>query len=212
MRTVAISIRSQVFINLVGRTEKVLSAHGGEVVLVYEAFHNPDQLFKDIVIDTPWRQEEITVFGRKYPMPRQTYWMGDVPYSYSGLINLSEGTSEPVASVWRQVEELCQTTFNGVLLNLYRDGRDSMGWHADDEKSLGPQPIIASVNLGAARRLRFKPRSKILSESVSVDLPHGSVLIMRGNTQRNWLHCVPKTAKVVGPRVNLTFRWVNVER
>lgn len=97
---------------------------GGDVILVHEAFQSPDELFEDIVIGTPWRQEEITVFGRKYPMPRQTYWMGDVPYSYSGLTNLPEGTSQPVASVWRQVEELCQTTFNGVLLNLYRDGRD----------------------------------------------------------------------------------------
>jgi alkylated DNA repair dioxygenase AlkB len=189
----------------------VVSAHGGDVVLVHDAFHAPDQLFEDIVSDTPWRQEEITVFGRKHPMPRQTYWMGDVPYSYSGLTNPPESVSDPVDKVWHQVESLCQTTFNGVLLNLYRDGRDSMGWHADDEKSLGSQPIIASVNLGAERRLRFKRRSKMPGESVPVDLPHGSVLVMRGDTQRNWLHCVPKTAKVVGPRVNLTFRLVDLE-
>lgn len=189
----------------------MLSAHGGDVVLVHDAFQAPDLLFENIVTDTPWRQEEITVFGRKHPMPRQTYWMGDVSYSYSGLINPPEGISDPVAKVWRQVESLCQTAFNGVLLNLYRNGRDSMGWHADDEKSLGPQPIIASVNLGAERRLRFKRRSKTPGDSIPVDLPHGSVLVMRGDTQRNWLHCVPKTAKVVGPRVNLTFRLVDLE-
>lgn len=196
---------------MVGRIETVLCEHGGDVVLVHDAFQTPDQLFEDIVTDTPWRQEEITVFGRTYPMPRQTYWMGDVAYSYSGLTNPPEGTSDSVAEVWHQVEDLCQTTFNGVLLNLYRDGRDSMGWHADDEKSLGPHPIIASVNLGAVRRLRFKRRLKMPGESIPVDLPHGSVLMMRGDTQRNWLHCVPKTAKVVGPRVNLTFRLVDVK-
>ena len=94
----------------------MVSAHGGDVVLVHDAFHAPDQLFEDIVSDTPWRQEEITVFGRKHPMPRQTYWMGEVPYSYSGLTNPPEGVSDPVAKVWHHVERLCQTTFNGVLL------------------------------------------------------------------------------------------------
>ncbi len=195
-----------------GRTETILNAHGGDVVLVHEAFQNPDQLFDDIVTSTSWRQEEITVFGRKYPMPRQTYWMGDVAYAYSGLANPPATVSDPVARAWHQVEEMCQTTYNGVLLNLYRDGRDSMGWHADDEKSLGPQPVIASANLGAVRRLRFKPRSKLPGESVSIDLPHGSLLVMRGDTQSNWLHCVPKTAKVVGPRINLTFRHINVDK
>lgn len=194
---------------MVGRTETVLGAHGGDVALIHEAFQNPDQLFDDIVASTPWRQEEITVFGRKYPMPRQTYWMGDVAYSYSGLNNPPARISDPVEDAWQQVEKLCQTTFNGVLLNLYRDGRDSMGWHADDEKTLGPHPIIASANLGAVRRLRFKPRSKGPGESVFVDLPHGSVLVMRGNTQSNWLHCVPKTSKPVGPRINLTFRKIS---
>lgn len=181
------------------------------MTLVHEAFEDADRLFHDIVNSTKWRQEEIRVFGRKYPMPRQTFWMGDIPYSYSGLTNFPEKVSGPVRDIWSRVEELCETSFNGVLLNHYRDGQDSMGWHADDEKSLGSQPVIASVNLGAKRRLRFKPRSKNLSESVSVDLPHGSVLVMKKDTQTNWLHCIPKTAKDVGPRVNLTFRWVNAE-
>jgi len=196
---------------LTARIEEVLSSLGGDVVLVHEVFEDPDELFEDTLKTTNWRQEEIRVFGRKYQMPRQTYWMGDVPYSYSGLTNMPEKVSDPVREIWSCVEGLCETTFNGVLLNLYRNGQDSMGWHADDEKSLGPQPVIASVNLGATRRLRFKPRSKDVSASVSVDLPHGSVLVMKGDTQSNWLHCVPKTAKDVGPRLNLTFRRIKME-
>ncbi len=189
-----------------------LDLPGGDAFLICDVFEKPDQLFDEIVSGTDWRQEEITVFGRKYPMPRQTYWMGDVGYSYSGLRNYPQPLSQPVMQIRDTVQSLCETTFNGVLLNLYRNGRDSMGWHADDEASLGTQPVIASVNLGAARRLRFKPKPHADGAPFSMDLPHGSVLVMRGDTQKNWLHCVPKSAKTLAPRLNLTFRRINAEK
>ena len=94
--------------------------------------------------------------------------------------------------------------FNSVLINLYRDGRDSVSWHADDEPVLGRNPVIASISLGAVRRFRFRHRAS--GETVSVDLPHGSCLVMRAETQHHWVHMLPKTARPVGPRINLTFR------
>jgi alkylated DNA repair dioxygenase AlkB len=106
------------------------------------------------------------------------------------------------------VEQATAHRFNSVLLNLYRNGRDSMGWHADDEPELGPAPAIASVSLGALRRFRLRPRAGLVHAPLSLDLPHGSLLLMRGPTQQHWQHALPKTARPVGPRLNLTFRWV----
>ncbi|MEE8538503.1 MAG: alpha-ketoglutarate-dependent dioxygenase AlkB, partial [Woeseiaceae bacterium] len=103
------------------------------------------------------------------------------------------------------VEDLAELSFNGVLLNLYRDGQDSVGWHADNEPGLGPEPVIASLSLGAARRFQLKHRTD-RTRRVALDLPHGSCLIMRGKTQQCWLHQLPKTYTKVGLRINLTFR------
>lgn len=174
---------------------------------LYEAaLDNADALFQRLHDETPWRHESIKFFGRSQAMPRLTCWMGDAAYAYSGLVNTPSPWSAPVAEVRSVVERLAGVRFNGVLLNLYRHGGDSMGWHADDEASLGPHPVIASVNLGAVRRFRFKPKPHLRAESVGFDLPSASVLLMQGDTQRNWLHAVPKTARPVGPRINLTFR------
>jgi alkylated DNA repair dioxygenase AlkB len=106
------------------------------------------------------------------------------------------------------VEQIAGQRFNSVLLNLYRDGRDGMGWHSDDEPELGPDPVIASVSLGATRRFRMRHR-KQRGETMGIDLEHGSVLLMRGPTQHRWLHAVPKTTRPVGERINLTFRLVS---
>ena len=179
---------------------------GGDALLFEDAIADMDNAFDAILSGTPWRQESIRLFGRTHPMPRLTCWMGDAAYTYSGLRNEPAPWSAPVATLRGTVEALADTPFNGVLLNLYRQGRDSMGWHADDEASLGPEPVIASVSLGAIRRMRFKSKSPLGPAPVSIDLPHGSVLVMRGGTQRHWLHAVPRTARDVGPRVNLTFR------
>ena len=111
-----------------------------------------------------------------------------------------------------RVSAACESHFNSVLVNLYRDGDDSMGWHADDEPELGPRPVIASLSLGATRRFRMQPRRggrdvrRALSHAI--DLTHGSLLVMAGDTQRDWRHAVPRTRSTVGPRINLTFRYV----
>lgn len=168
----------------------------------------PDRYLADLMGSVPWRQESIRLFGRAQPMPRLTCWMGDAAYTYSGLTNAPAPWHPAVAKLRDLAARLAGTPFNGVLLNLYRDGRDSMGWHADDEPELGPAPMIASLNLGAARRMRFKPKRPDGGAPFSVTLGHGSVLLMQPAVQTHWLHAIPKTARPVGPRINLTFRRV----
>lgn len=165
----------------------------------------------------PWQQQPIRLFGREVLQPRLTAWYGDAgaAYSYSGL-HLEPLPWLPALSELRQrVEQVAGCQFNSVLLNLYRSGQDSMGYHADDEPELGPEPVIASVTLGATRTFRLKPRpaafpgASPLPVPLSIPLTSGSLLVMRGPTQRNWLHALPKTARPVGPRLNLTFRRVS---
>ena len=157
-----------------------------------------------------WEQRTIQLFGQAFPQPRLTAWYGDpqARYTYSGL------TWEPcpwlpaLAELRQRLEAATATRYNSVLLNLYRDGRDSMGWHADDEPELGPAPAIASLSLGALRRFRLRPRPGLSHDPLGIDLPPGRLLLMRGPTQQHWQHALPKTARPVGPRLNLTFRWV----
>lgn len=185
-----------------------LDLAGGDVVLIEGVFEDADRLFSVLMDELAWSQENITVYGRPYKMPRLTSWMGDVPYRYSGLTHPPVPWSGSLVTIRHVVEELCGVNFNGVLGNLYRDGQDSMGWHADDETSLGHRPVIASVNLGETRTLRFKPKPHWQGSAVGISLPSGSVLVMQGDTQANWLHAVPKSARPLGPRINLTFRHV----
>jgi alkylated DNA repair dioxygenase AlkB len=156
-----------------------------------------------------WRAEEIVMFGRHVPVPRRVAWHGDpgARYTYSGTPHLPEPWTPALACIRDRVQELTGARFNAVLLNLYRDGRDGMGWHADDEPELGPDPVIASVSLGATRRfcLRHRRRRDL---RVVLPLAHGSLLLMSGATQRHWVHALPKTTAPVGERINLTFRQV----
>ena len=122
--------------------------------------------------------------------------------------NLGARTMDKSAlKIKTHVEALSKAKFNGVLLNLYRTGQDSMGWHSDDEIELGKLPKIASLSLGAERKFLLRPRNKS-AKSYSIPLPHNSLLIMAGETQENWQHSIPKTTKAVGHRINLTFRWI----
>ncbi len=182
---------------------------GADIALHHHAIKDADRLFDELLAETPWQQQEIIVFNRKMPMPRLTCWMGEAAYTYSNLRNEPGPWTAPVIEIRDQMTALTGQEFNGVLLNLYRDGQDSMGWHADDEASLGREPLIPSVNLGATRRMRFKPRKNGPGAAFGFDLPHSSVLMMSGQTQENWLHTITKTAKPVGPRINLTFRTVS---
>ena len=164
----------------------------------------------ELTTEAAWEQRSIRLFGQEFPQPRLTAWHGDAEarYTYSGLTWEPRPWTAALQVLRRRVEAATRTTFNSVLLNLYRDGRDSMGWHADDEPELGPAPAIASVSLGAPRRFRLRPRAGLGHAPLSLDLPHGSLLLMRGPTQQHWQHALPKTARPVGPRLNLTFRWV----
>ncbi|WP_426489966.1 alpha-ketoglutarate-dependent dioxygenase AlkB family protein [Hymenobacter sp. 102] len=174
-------------------------------------------LFTILTDQVEWQQQPIRLFGREVLQPRLTAWYGDAgaAYAYSGLRLEPLPWLPELAMLRQRVEQATEARFNSVLLNLYRTGQDSMGYHADDEPELGLEPVIASVTLGATRTFRLKPRpvafpvSARLPEPVSLPLTSGSLLVMQGPTQRNWLHALPKTARPVGPRLNLTFRWVS---
>lgn len=178
----------------------------GEAYLIPGALPqaDADAAFADLLETLDWRQEEATLFGRKIQVPRLTAWYGEHGYSYSGIHHRPAALTPGLSSLKSTIESLVGTRFNVVLINLYRDGRDSMGWHSDDEAVLGPEPEIASLSLGARRRFHLKHRT--LGKRIGLDLDHGSCLVMRGRCQACWQHQVPKTKKQVGPRINLTFR------
>lgn len=150
------------------------------------------------------------MFGRTLLQPRLQVWMGDAnaTYRYSGTDFLPAPWDPMIKTLARRLTERCDSPFNSVLCNLYQHGQHGMGWHADDEPELGPEPVIASVSLGEARRFVMRPRDKKDSTRHEWLLGHGALLVMRGSTQRHWLHGIPKTRRLTGPRVNLTFRLI----
>jgi alkylated DNA repair dioxygenase AlkB len=162
------------------------------------------RLFEQLMAVTEWRHEIATVMGRRVPIPRLTAWHGAAGYVYSGIRMTPAPWNPPLLEIKAVVEACAGQAFNSVLLNLYRDGRDSVSWHADNEPGLGRNPVIASVSLGGVRRFQMKHRAR--DERLALDLPSGSCLVMAGATQHHWLHQVPKTGRPVGPRINLTFR------
>lgn len=168
-----------------------------------------DVYFERLMQEVNWQQDCIKMFGRELPMPRLTAWYGDKGYTYSGLQN----KPQPWLPVLQELRELVQQAsgnqYNSVLLNLYRSGQDSMGWHADDEPELGREPSIASLSFGGERRFSLKHRTRKDLKPTTLTLSHGSLLLMQGPTQHHWLHHIPKTARPVQPRINLTFRYVS---
>lgn len=161
-----------------------------------------------IVAETGWRQERIRTPGGWVDQPRLTAWQGDsgAIYVYSGIRNVPQPWTPTVGELRDAISQHCGVRFNSVLLNRYRTGTDSMGWHADHEPELGPEPIIASLSLGVARR--FDLRHNVTAVVRSFRLMSGSLLVMRGKTQSEWRHRVPKEPTIAGERVNLTFRLV----
>jgi alkylated DNA repair dioxygenase AlkB len=168
-----------------------------------------DRLLLELLATTAWRQETITLYGKQIDVPRLTAWYGDegTSYVYSGIKNVPLPWTAALLEVKRAVEPPAGVVFNSVLLNRYRTGKDSVSWHADDEAEFGDQPVIASVSFGGTRTFQFKHKKR-KELTASVELTHGSLLIMRGGTQANWLHQIPKTPKQVEERLNLTFRVV----
>jgi alkylated DNA repair dioxygenase AlkB len=163
-------------------------------------------LFEALRKGLPWERHRITVYGRSLDAPRMSCWIGDAAYTYSGTRFEPHPWPAALDRVRERLERELDAGFNSVLANLYRDGNDRLGFHRDSEPELGPEPLIASISLGATRRFRLREREG--RGSFGIDLEHGSLLVMSGATQRNWLHAVPPTARPVGPRINLTFRRV----
>jgi len=179
--------------------------------ILHEQFLDPTQAdcaFRELHETNPWESHDIIGFGKKDREPRLSTWHADdgVRYTYSNL----ERIPVPWTPVLRKLRELCErvsgATFNSVLVNLYRDGNDGVGWHADDEPENGPEPVIASLSLGASRRFDFQHR--VLKRVESVQLNSGDLVVMSGASQSQWLHRIAKTKRPVGPRINLTFRKV----
>ncbi len=166
-----------------------------------------DVIFNQLKNEIPWQQDDIQVFGKIHPQPRLTALFGNEgkPYSYSNIKMQPHSWNLLLQKIKSYVESVADTQFTTVLLNQYRDGKDSNGWHADNEKELGTNPIIASVSFGAERVFQLKHNS-IKDQKKSIVLEHGSLLIMKGTTQHFWKHQIPKTSKPIGSRINLTFR------
>jgi alkylated DNA repair dioxygenase AlkB len=166
-----------------------------------------DTFFEKLKAEIPWQQDDITVFGKTYPQPRLTALFGNEgkPYSYSNIVMQPHTWNSLLLFIKNEIEEVCNENFTTVLLNYYRDGKDSNGWHADDEKELGRNPVIASVSFGVERSFHLQHNS-IKEQKLKINLEHGSLLIMKGPTQHFWKHQIPKTAKPIGSRINLPFR------
>lgn len=158
--------------------------------------------------NTNWQQEKIKLYGKSIPLPRLTAWFGDEgkTYMYSGITVEPELWTPTLLEIKSRIEKVSDVTFNSVLLNYYRNERDSVFWHSDDEPELGKNPIIGSVSFGDARTFQLKHKTDKSIKVQSIDLPDGSYLEMAGSTQHHWLHQIPKRTRKIGPRINLTFR------
>ena len=178
------------------------------LVLYRQAVPDDDgALLERLVREINWRQESITLFGKRHLQPRLSAWYGNpgARYRYSGLNNTPLPWTADLQYLRQKVQTTCDHQFNSVLLNYYRDGSDAMGMHADDEPELGVEPLIASLSLGAPRRMRFVHRRRE-HPPMNLVLEPGSLLVMSGPTQVNWKHGINRTRRPCGPRVNLTFR------
>jgi alkylated DNA repair dioxygenase AlkB len=187
-------------------------------LLFIENFYSPsesDAFLTQFSDELAWKQGEITIFGKKVMEPRLTAWYGDAgkTYTYSGKLQVPLTWHEALILIKKDLEKTIveqlkiASTFNSVLCNLYRNGQDSMGFHADNEKELGLNPIIASINFGETRRFIFRRRDD-KSVKYELELSHGSLLVMSGAMQHHWLHAVPKEPKRTKSRINLTFRHI----
>ena len=185
-----------------------LAACDGEVYHLQGFYQQQqaDSLWLALRERLPWQTETITLYGKPVLVPRLMCWFGDddAVYRYSGVDHIPLPWSPELLNIKQDLEQACQSEFNSVLANLYRNGTDSMGCHADNEKELGRNPVIASLSLGATRLFKLKHHQS--DAKLDLHLQHGDLLIMAGALQHHWRHSVPKTAKPVGERINLTFR------
>ena len=195
--------------DLFSEEKSVLQLPDAELIYIPNFLNklNSDFYFELLKSKVDWKQDNITVYGKIYKQPRLTalYAENKTPYSYSNITMYPTPLTPELLKLKQEIEEEANHKFTSVLLNLYRNGNDSNGWHADNEKELGENPIIASLSLGETRVFHFKHRH-LNEERHKIRLEHGSLLIMKKAMQHHWLHQIAKTKKVVGERINLTFR------
>ena len=168
--------------------------------------HKSHKFFLALMAETEWKSKTLKLFGKIQKIPRLSAWYGDLPYTYSGIKMMSNPLSLNLLKLKKISEVITGAQFNSVLVNLYRNGQDSIGWHSDNEPELKINPSIASISLGGPRILEF--RNKENKKKVSIMLPNNSLLFMCGETQHSWQHAIPKTKSFVRPRINLTFRQI----
>ena len=176
----------------------------GKILAYQEANQYLDLLMQNIL----WKNDEVIIFGKHIVTKRKSAWYGDSDYlyTYSNITKRALPWTKELSGLKQMVEEFAGVKFNSCLLNLYHNGNEGMGWHSDDEKSLGKDNTIASLSFGAERKFLLK--HKRTKQIISLVLEHGSLLIMKDATQRNWLHSLPKSKNIVQPRINLTFRTI----
>jgi alkylated DNA repair dioxygenase AlkB len=170
-----------------------------------------DGLLHELIDSIAWRQEEITLFGKTHLQPRLCAWYGDreSTYAYSGISMEPRDWTPTLLNIRQRIESLVGHEFNSVLLNYYRDHQDSMGMHSDDEVELGQNPVIASLSLGEERSFLLRHKYRKDLKTIKLSLPSGSLLLMKGDTQRYWKHGINKEKQPCGARLNLTFRCIN---
>ncbi|WGK93620.1 MULTISPECIES: alpha-ketoglutarate-dependent dioxygenase AlkB family protein [Flavobacterium] len=181
-------------------------------IIYYPQFFDKEQadtIYTELLQEIAWQQDNITVYGKTHPQPRLTALYGNEgkPYSYSNITMKPHPWNSLLKKIKYYIEATTECSFTTVLLNQYRDGKDSNGWHADNEKELGINPTIASLSFGAERVFQLK-HNTIADAKKNIILEHGSLLLMKGSTQHFWKHQIPKTAKPMGARINLTFRTI----
>lgn len=191
-----------------GRWEAI--AAPGASLFLWREFLPPSRAtssLKNLQQQVLWQRDTVKVYGKEHPVPRLHQWYGDpgTAYTWSGITMQPQPWSDELVKLRRAVERATRRPFDSVLVNLYRNGHDCMGWHADNEPVFGKRPVIASLSLGAERDFVLRARADH-SQKVVISLPHGSLLVMAGETQARWQHALPRRKKVTSPRINLTFR------
>ena len=178
------------------------------ILQYYEHYSNEN--LNDILEGLIWRQDFITMYGKTHPLPRQTAWYGEegLVHSYSGIRMVAISWTPIFLKLKIQLEKELNTKFNSVLVNYYRDGNDHMSYHSDDEKELGINPIIASLSFGETRSFQLKHKYDSNKKTFSLPITNGSLVVMKDELQHFWVHKITKTAKKIGPRLNLTFRFI----
>lgn len=197
--------------DLFNSDKTVFNLPNAELIYIPQFYSNEkaNQHFQHLKDSIPWQQDDITLFGKRHKQPRLTalFANNNLPYSYSNIEMTPHKFTKELSQIKSDIEKVLNHQFTTALLNYYRHGNDSNGWHADNEKELGKNPLIASLSLGEPRVFHFKHRT-ITTEKHKLILEHGSLLIMKGDMQQHWLHQIPKTQRDIDARINLTFRTI----